>query len=183
MRLARVQAADTASNTSFGHMGQASSGAIRMIDQLDAAADSEGMPGNAQRAAAILAEMLDALYSAARSLAEDQKLEVCGEAAAIAEAARAAARSLDRSENPGIAAGADRLADRIARFSSAIRESRWHEIIADTKDFARRRPILFSLGAAAAGFFAGRFLSLPSGRRESPPANWRQAPRSNDGRA
>ncbi len=154
-----------------------------MIDQSDAAADGKSMPGNAQRAAAILAEMLDALCSAARSMAEDQRLGVAGDAAAVAEAARAAARSLDRSDSPGIAAGADRLADRIDRLASAIRASRWDEIIADAKDFARGRPILFTLAAAAAGFFAGRFLSLPADRRESPSPGRRHAPENTDGGA
>jgi hypothetical protein len=153
-----------------------------MIDQSDAA-DGKSLPGNAQRAVAILTEMLDALCSAARSMAENQRLGVAGDAAAVAEAARAASRSLDRSDSPGMAAEADRLADRIDRLASAIRESRWSEVIADTRDFARSRPILFTLAAAAAGFFAGRFLSLPAGPSESPSTGRRRAQESTDGGA
>ena len=61
---------------------------------------------------------------------------------------------------------ADEAADWIEDFSRAVRERRWRDIVADTEDFARRRPALFALGAIAAGFLAGRMLSASPDRRQ-----------------
>lgn len=60
------------------------------------------------------------------------------------------------------AARANELADRI--------ESRGPSgLIEDVSDFARRRPVVFLLGAVAAGFVAGRVIKAQKSRTESTP--------------
>ena len=56
-------------------------------------------------------------------------------------------------------------AERIEHFADAVRKRRWREIIADIEDFARRQPVLFTLAAMAAGFAAGRVLSISTDRQ------------------
>jgi hypothetical protein len=87
--------------------------------------------------------------------AEAQRTEAARRVAAIATALRCAARSLDQSDIPGIANGADRAADRIDDVARFVRERDWREIAAETAVFGRRRPGLFGLAAVSLGFLAG----------------------------
>jgi hypothetical protein len=126
-------------------------------DSTTGAADSR--PGR-QRAKAILAELADAAASAAWSAVDQHKEHHAQQVGAVAEAARAAARSLERSQIPMAARYADRAADQIDEFSRSLRASSWVDLLGDVEDIARRRPALFAAGAVAAGFLAGRFLSV-----------------------
>jgi ElaB/YqjD/DUF883 family membrane-anchored ribosome-binding protein len=119
-----------------------------------------------ERARTILAELVDAVRSVAEAMLDDQKQQAAERVAGIAEAVRSAAQSLDRSEHGSIARYADGAADQVDHVSQLIRDRHWSEIVADTEDFAQRRPMLFALGATAAGFLAGRLLSVPSGRQQ-----------------
>jgi ElaB/YqjD/DUF883 family membrane-anchored ribosome-binding protein len=123
-----------------------------------------------ERAGAIVAELADALGSALMALAEEQGVRSADRAAAIAEAARCAARSLDQSASPEIARGIDRAADGIDDIARLVRDRNWREIATETADFARRRPWLFGLGAVAIGFLAGRLLTPRVDRDGAPPA-------------
>jgi len=113
----------------------------------------------------ILTGLLDATRSAAETLLDEQKQRAAERVNGIAEAVRCAVQSLERSDSRAVARHAERAADQIEDFSHLIRERRWGEIVADTGNFARRRPSLFLLGAAAAGYLAGRFLSVPTDRQ------------------
>jgi ElaB/YqjD/DUF883 family membrane-anchored ribosome-binding protein len=117
-----------------------------------------------QRAKTLVAELVDATQSAAEAVLDEQKRRAAERTAGIAEAMRLAAQSLERSEGRHIASYVDRAADRIEYFSGVMRERRWTEILADAQDFARRQPVLFVLGAAAAGFLAGRLLTVSTNR-------------------
>ncbi len=131
-----------------------------------AAAYREGGEQSFERAKAILSELFDATLSAAETILDDQKQRTAERVLGMAEAARCAARSLDRSENRAIARYADRGASQVEDFSRLIRERQWSEIIADVEHSARRQPMLFALGAAAVGFLTGRLLSVPTDRRQ-----------------
>jgi hypothetical protein len=113
-----------------------------------------------QRAKAILAELADAAMAAALSAVSQYKERHAQQVGALAEAGRAAARSLERSQSPMAARYADRTADQIDEFSRSLRESSWVDLLGDVENSAHRHPALFVVGAVAAGFLAGRFLSV-----------------------
>ena len=129
-------------------------------------AHDEGGEQSFERAKTILAEFVDALRLVGETMLDEQKQQAAERVAGIAEAVRSAAQSLERSGSREIARYADGAADQVDHVSQLIRDRRWSKIVADTEDFAQRRPMLFALGAAAAGFLAGRLLSIPSGRRQ-----------------
>jgi ElaB/YqjD/DUF883 family membrane-anchored ribosome-binding protein len=119
--------------------------------------------GSRERPASIIAELVDATCSAAESLLEKQKQEIAERSDGIAKALRSAAHALDESENTALARYVEQTGDQIQDISRRVRERRWHEIVADTQDFARRQPIWFLLGAMATGFLVGRFIWAPDG--------------------
>ena len=98
--------------------------------------------------------------SAALSAVSQHKERHAQQVGALAEAARAAARSLERSQSPMVARYADRTADQIDEFSRSLRKSSWVDLLGDVENSAHRHPALFVVGAVAAGFLAGRFLSV-----------------------
>lgn len=122
-------------------------------------AEARGTQHGRGRAGAILGELADALGAALLGLAEEERGNLADRAAAIGEAARCAARSLDRSDSPDLARGIDRVADRIDAVAGLLRARKWREIALDTADFARRRPGLFGPAAASIGFLAARLLT------------------------
>jgi hypothetical protein len=137
----------------------------------DTTAEERDDPAGFERAGAILSELAEATRSAAEALLDEQKRHAATRVRGLAEAVRCAAESLDQSEISGIGRHADRAAGQIEQLAQSIGEQNWAEIVADTRDFARRRPWLFLCVATAAGFVAGRVLSAPSarGRQETIP--------------
>jgi hypothetical protein len=133
--------------------------------QFGSAARADGGEPAIERAKTILTDLLDATRSTAEALLDEQKQRAAEWVKGIAEAVRCAAQSLERSESRAIARSAERAADQIDDCSVLIRDWRWGEIVADTGNFARRRPTLFLLGATAAGFLAGRLLWVPTDRQ------------------
>jgi hypothetical protein len=131
-----------------------------MANGDDPISDESSRPGGLERAGAILAELAEAFGSALVASAEEQRIAAAGQTAAVAAALRCAARSLDASNSPGLADGADRAADRIDGLVHFVRERDWREIAAETAAFARGRPGLFGLAAVSLGFLAGRLLLL-----------------------
>ncbi len=140
-----------------------------MVEQTNSTARADDTRPDLERAKAIVVEFACAARSAALSLADEQKQRAARQVGGVAEAVRAAARSLDGSQSPVAARYADRAAGRIEDLSRSLHERRWGELVGDVEEVARRRPALFALGAAAAGFLAGRFLSVPKHRDDRPP--------------
>lgn len=122
---------------------------------------SDPQPG-LDRARAIFTEFTDAAYSAAIAAAAYQKERAARQLAAIAEAVRAGADTLDRGQSPVAARYAGQAADRFADMSQSLDERSWGAVIGEVEGVARRRPALFVAAAMAAGFLAGRFLALPA---------------------
>ena len=92
-----------------------------MAEQTDSTIGAgDSRPGR-QRAKAILAELVDAAKSAALSGVNQHKERHARQVGAVAEAARVAARSLERSQSPMAARYADRAADQIDEFSHSLR--------------------------------------------------------------
>jgi len=134
-------------------------------EQFGSAGRADGGEPSLDSAKSTLTELLDATRSAAETLLDEQKQQAAERVKGIAVAVRCAAQSLEQSNNRAGARHAERAADQIENFSHLIRERLWGEIVADTGNFARRRPSLFLLGAAAAGYLAGRLLSVPTDRQ------------------
>jgi ElaB/YqjD/DUF883 family membrane-anchored ribosome-binding protein len=131
-------------------------GGVRQVEAGDRV--SGAAQASADRTGTVIADFLDAARSAAESLLEEQKRQVAERVSGVSEALRNAISPLDRSQNPMIARLVEQAANRVGDFSLTLRNSRWNELVADTEDFARRRPTLFVLGAVATGFLVGRFL-------------------------
>jgi len=131
----------------------------------------EGSARGFDRVKAILAELADATRTTAESIADEQKHRAAERVAGAAKAVRCAAQCFDQSESPVMARCTHRAADRIEDFSRAISGRRWSEMVAAAEDFARRQPTLFVLGAAAAGFLAGRLLLAAGGGQSDPSAS------------
>ena len=147
-----------------------------MAERTDSTIGAGASRPSRQRAKAILAELADAAMSAALSAVSQHKERHAQQVGALAEAARAAARSLESSQSPVAARYADRTADQIDEFSRSLRESSWVDLLGDVEATARRHPSLFVVGAVAAGFLAGRFLSVAAPSEEARPAPAMGAP-------
>ena len=140
-----------------------------MAEQTDSTPGvDEAQPG-IERAKTILTEFACAARSAALSVVDEHRTRAAAQVGGVAAAARAAARSFERSQSPVVAGYADCAARQIEGFADTIRQRRWAQLAADVDEVARRRPALFVAGAVALGFLAGRFLSAAS-RRTEPPA-------------
>jgi ElaB/YqjD/DUF883 family membrane-anchored ribosome-binding protein len=121
-----------------------------------------------ERAGTMLVELVEASRSAAEALLEEQKQRAAAQVKGFSEAVRSAAECLERSESWSLGSYANEAADQIERISQLIGQRSWNEILAETRDFARRRPWLFLGAATAAGFVAGRVLMVPAERPASP---------------
>ena len=152
-----------------------------MAERTEAGAGPNGAADSgADRLRQVAVELLDALREAGRSLAAEQKDRLAAQAAAAAETMRCAGIAFERADNRTFAGLAERFAERADRLALEIRIREWRDIAAEAEELARRRPEWFALGAAAAGFIAGRLLSLPAGRRATSP---RRAPSGGNGLA
>ena len=143
-----------------------------MTDKIDEAIGRASMParagetkGSIDRVTTIFSDLVEATRFATEHMLGEQKRRAAKRMAGIAEAMRSAAHSLERSEGDSIAVYANRAADQIDQLVQPIRDREWSEILADTEDFAKQRPVLFLLGATAIGFLAARLLWVPSERQ------------------
>jgi hypothetical protein len=131
-----------------------------MAEQTDSTAGFGDTQPGLERAKDIVAEFACATQSAVLSLANEQKQRAAQQVGGVAEAVRSAARSLKGSQSPAAARYADQAAERVEELSHSLREHRWGELIGEIEGVARRQPAWFVIGAVAAGFLAGRFLSV-----------------------
>jgi hypothetical protein len=108
-------------------------------------------------------ELASAVRDSATSLFEEQRNRAADEIAALGEALRQSARSLD--QNGGtVARYADQAAQQVGNFASTLRTRSWNEMAADVEDFGRRWPLAFMAAAIGVGFAAGRFLMASAAR-------------------
>jgi cell division septum initiation protein DivIVA len=127
------------------------------MGQQDAAEKSRpSMNATGERSA--VAELVDAVQSAAESLLQEQKKRIADRISGMAEALEGAAHALNQSKNQVIGQYIQEAGQQVRTVSVALKEPRWNELIADVEDFARRQPIWFVLGGLTVGFMVGRFL-------------------------
>lgn len=108
------------------------------------------------------AELVGAVRDSAVALLDVQRNRAADQIAAVGEALRCAAESLDQSLEPTggatVAGYADRAAGQIAGFADTVRRRSWAELADDVEDFARRWPMAYMASAIGIGFIAGRFM-------------------------
>ena len=137
------------------------------VDQVGAGERAYGTAQTSRdHAGTVIGEFLDAARSAADSLLEAQKRQVAERISGVAEALCNAIGPLDRSQNGKMARLVEHGANRVGDFSLTLHNRRWHELVADTQDFAKRQPTLFVLGAVATGFLVGRLLWTATDRQQ-----------------
>ena len=156
-----------------------------MSERIGAASSVGSSSGGTERVQAVnltgresgsvVTEFLDAARSAAESLLEEQKRQIAGRVSGIAEALRCGADPLHESQSAVLARYLREAAAQVESVSRRMHERSWSELVADTEAFARRRPMLFVLGAVVTGFAVGRLLWASAGGHQqaarSSPSN------------
>lgn len=106
--------------------------------------------------------------SEVRSQVEDQKTKL---AASIREIGDELEQTAHNSQGT-VASLAGEAADRTRQISAWIDTHEPRDVLAEIEDFARERPVVFVLGAAALGFLVGRVTrSAVSAARENTPSS------------
>ena len=88
-----------------------------------------------------------------------------GQVSTTAAAIRRVGEELRQDGNQGVAKYADQMAERVERLGSYLSQSSADRMLHDAESFARRQPWLVTLGGAAAGFLASRFVKASSANR------------------
>lgn len=101
-----------------------------------------------------------------KSMIDDQKGRAAEGLGSIAEAIRKAGEKLREKDKGIVAQYAERAADNVQHFSSYLNEKSIDDVIRDSKDIARRRPLLVMGGAFIAGLALARFFKR-SGETET----------------
>jgi len=94
-----------------------------------------------------------------RARAEAQRPRAADSAQHAADAARRAAQNL-RGEEAWMAGLVEQGADRLADLAQTLRNNDLRTLLARGEDFARRQPVLFTVGAIALGFALSRAVGL-----------------------
>jgi hypothetical protein len=113
------------------------------------------------------------IRGAAESLLDEGKDRAIDTVHGVAQALRKTAEGLQEAEGGEfVARYAEQAADQIERFTESMRDRHLTDVVADLDDFARRQPTLFLVGAVAAGFIVGRFMSASGDRRRHEAATY-----------
>ena len=111
-------------------------------------------------------ELIAAVRDNATALLDEQRDRAATEIAAAGDLLRHSAQSLDQKSGV-VARAANDMAMQIDDLASWLRNRSWGELAEDVEGFARRNPMLFVGVAAALGFLACRFVTVPAtGLRE-----------------
>jgi hypothetical protein len=92
------------------------------------------------------------------SLLDAQRGRAADQIAAVGDALRRSAESLDSKGGASLVRYANRTADQISGFAGTIRDRSLNDLGSDIESFARRWPMLFMASAVGIGFIAGRFM-------------------------
>ena len=147
------------------------------MDQQDAAEKSRP-PMNASGERGAVAELVDAVESAAESLLKEQTQRIADRVSGMAEALEGAAHALKQSKNQVIGRYIQEAGQQVRTVSVTLQEPRWNELIAEIEDFARRQPTWFVLAGMTVGLMVGRFLwtaaTAPSNRTNTTGEHFRR---------
>ncbi|HEX7114114.1 MAG TPA: hypothetical protein VF193_03185 [Steroidobacter sp.] len=103
----------------------------------------------------------DRLRSDGRQKIESSKRTAAEHIEGIAEALNRAREVLEQRE-PAIASYASQLANRVGNLATRLREASMEDLLEDTRELARRNPMMYLAGGVAVGFVLARFLKTSS---------------------
>ena len=109
-------------------------------------------------------ELVGAVRDSAMSMLDNQRNRAADQIAAVGEALKRSAQSLEETGGDTMVRYADQAAQQITGFADTLRHRSWGELADDVEDFARRWPMAFMASAVGIGFLAGRFW-MSSGER------------------
>jgi hypothetical protein len=118
-----------------------------------------------RQAAGIAEQIIEDLRGTAEALLDEQKRRASETVHGIAAALQRTAETLHH-ENVALAPYADQAAGRVAALAARIRDERWRDLAAEAEAVAHRQPALFVIGAIAAGFIVGRFMTASADERD-----------------
>lgn len=99
----------------------------------------------------------DRLKQDGRDKIESSKRSAADQIDQVAQALNRAGQELNQSQ-PTLANYASQFASTVSTFANRLRDGNMDDLIADTRDLARRNPGMFLLGGVALGFALSRFL-------------------------
>jgi hypothetical protein len=100
----------------------------------------------------------------ATSQLESQKSRAVDSLVTVAQALRQTGQHLQHQDQDAISEYVQQAAERVEGVTNYLRSRDMPELLAETQDFARRRPGVFLAGSLALGFIGARFL-MSSGQR------------------
>lgn len=107
----------------------------------------------------------DRLRSDGRQKIESTKRTAAQHVEGIALALDRAREVLEQRE-PALASYASQLASGVGNLATRLREASLEDLLEDTRELARRNPMMYLAGGVAAGFALARFLKASEARRE-----------------
>jgi len=117
----------------------------------------------------IAEQIVEDLRGTVEALLDEQKRRASDTVHGIAEALQRTAETMHH-DNVALAPYADHAAGRVAALAARLREERWSDLATEAEAVARRQPALFVIGAIAAGFIVGRFVTASTAEREDADA-------------
>jgi hypothetical protein len=120
--------------------------------------------GVARKAADTASELAHGAGEQVQEAVNRKKDQAADRLAAVANAVREAARSLQQQDPGGLARHADTAARQIERASGYLRERDLRGLARETEELARRRPELFLAGSVLAGLALARLLKSSARR-------------------
>ncbi|HEX7013555.1 MAG TPA: hypothetical protein VF161_12445 [Steroidobacteraceae bacterium] len=105
----------------------------------------------------------DRLRSDGKQKIESTKQTAAQHIEGIAEALDRAREVLEQRE-PAIASYASQLANRVGNLATRLREASTDDLLEDTRQLARRNPMMYLAGGVAVGFVLARFLKASSAK-------------------
>lgn len=108
----------------------------------------------------------DRLKEDSRQKIESGKRSAADQIDQVAQALNRAGEELNQSQ-PTLANYASQFASSVSTFANRLRDGNMDDLIADTRELARRNPGMFLLGGVALGFALSRFLKASGEQMQS----------------
>jgi hypothetical protein len=112
------------------------------------------------------------LTETGKSSAMEQKALLARGMDRVAKALHRTARDLQDENDPSTARYFDMAAEKIGHLSSSLEKRDLETLLAESRNYARKHPVIVFGGAMAAGLVASRFLKSSAGRRQQ---GWSQS--------
>src|SRR5262245_31018207 len=108
-----------------------------------------------------------------RQRIEEGKRSAADHIDSVAQALNSARERLDH-DQPTLAAYAGRMSTGVGNLATRLRDGSLDDLLQDTRDLARRNPVLFLAGGVAIGFALSRFLKASASSDYTSEADYRE---------